>query len=100
MKRLILGITLVMFSAGAALCSDTISLPAKNGNVTSPTKSIWRSSRKRDALLAMRRKKVGKLPVSARTGLTRPAKGAMKPWQRDRQSAVIAIRSERMPDKA
>jgi cytochrome c553 len=36
MKRIILSITLVMFAAGTALCSDTISLPAKNGNVSFP----------------------------------------------------------------
>jgi predicted CXXCH cytochrome family protein len=36
MKNLILGITLVLFSAGTALCDDTIVLPAKNGNVNFP----------------------------------------------------------------
>jgi len=36
MKRLILSLTLVMISVGPALCSDTISLPAKNGNVSFP----------------------------------------------------------------
>lgn len=34
MKNLILAATLVMFSAGAALAADTITLPAKNGDVT------------------------------------------------------------------
>lgn len=34
MKNLILAAALVMFSAGAALAADTITLPAKNGDVT------------------------------------------------------------------
>ncbi len=36
MKYLVLSITLVMFAAGTVLSADTISLPAKNGNVTFP----------------------------------------------------------------
>jgi predicted CXXCH cytochrome family protein len=38
MKRIILSSALVMVSAGTALSSDTISLPAKNGNVSFPHK--------------------------------------------------------------
>lgn len=34
MKNLILAAALVMFSAGAVLAADTITLPAKNGDVT------------------------------------------------------------------
>jgi len=36
MKSVILGITIVMFTVGTALCGDMISLPAKNGNVNFP----------------------------------------------------------------
>jgi len=36
MKHVILSLAIVIFSVGPALCSDTISLPAKNGNVSFP----------------------------------------------------------------
>lgn len=34
MKKIIAAVALTIFAAGAALAADTITLPAKNGNVT------------------------------------------------------------------
>jgi cytochrome c553 len=38
MKKIIAAAALTLFTAGAALAADTITLPAKNGNVTFPHK--------------------------------------------------------------
>ncbi|GFE57181.1 cytochrome c7 [Geobacter sp. AOG1] len=38
MKRIIAAVALTLFSAGLALAADTITLPAKNGNITFPHK--------------------------------------------------------------
>lgn len=34
MKKIIAAVALTIFAAGAALAADTITLPAKNGNIT------------------------------------------------------------------
>ena len=34
MKRIIAAMALIIFAAGTALAADTITLPAKNGNIT------------------------------------------------------------------
>ncbi len=39
MKRIIAAAVLVVFTAGMALAADTMTLPAKNGNVTFPHKT-------------------------------------------------------------
>lgn len=38
MKKIIISLTLAIFTAGAAFAADTITLPAKNGNITFPHK--------------------------------------------------------------
>lgn len=38
MKQIISAVAVTLFCAGTALASDTITLPAKNGNVTFPHK--------------------------------------------------------------
>ena len=75
MKRIIAAAALTLFTAGIAMAADTITLPAKNGNVTFPHKKHESSTAARSATPPRR---AARSRGSARTGRTRPAKGATR----------------------
>ena len=61
MKRFILSIALVMLSAGTALSSDTINIPAKNGNVSFPHKKHMEIKQEKGCIACHETDKGGKI---------------------------------------